>query len=78
MFHVDAHRWARHVKDTPVLLIHGDRDPLVSVDEIEQVFDLLSGPKVLWRVPVAGHREAYIKRPEEYAQRVVEWFTEYL
>ncbi len=78
LFHVDAWRWAPHVKNTPVLLIHGDRDPLVSVDEIDQVFDLLPGPKVLWRVPAASHREAYAKRPEEYAQRVVDWFLEAL
>jgi fermentation-respiration switch protein FrsA (DUF1100 family) len=76
--HVDPWRWAPHVGGTPVMLIHGDRDPLVSVDEIEEVFNLLPGPKVLWRLPSAGHRQAYAQRPEEYAQRVVNWFTRYL
>lgn len=78
LFHVDAWRWAAHVGDTPVLLIHGDRDPLVSVDEIEEVFRLLPGQKVLWRVPAAAHREAYAKRPHEYRRHVVTWFEEYL
>lgn len=78
LFHTDAWRWAPHVGATPVLLIHGDRDPLVSVDEIERVFTLLPGPKVLWRVPTAGHREAYSARPEEYTRRVLAWFDEHL
>lgn len=78
LFHTDAWRWAAHIGNTPVLLIHGDRDPLVSVDEIEQVYDRLPGPKVLWRVPAAAHREAYTKRPDEYVRRVVDWFAQHL
>lgn len=62
----------------PVLFIHGDRDPFVSVSEIERLAARVSGPHDLWRVADAGHREAHRNRPEEYTRRVVEWFGGHL
>jgi fermentation-respiration switch protein FrsA (DUF1100 family) len=62
----------------PVLFIHGDRDPFVSVGEIERLAARVSGPHDLWRVADAGHREAHRNRPEEYTRRVVEWFEGHL
>ena len=64
--------------NAPVLFIHGDRDPFVSVGEIERLAARVSGPHDLWRVADAGHREAHRNRPEEYTRRVVEWFGGHL
>lgn len=79
LFHTDATYWAPHVTGTSVLLIYGEEDALVLGDEIEAVFAGLPGAaKALWRVPGAGHRAVYARQPEEYEQRVLDWFEEHL
>jgi uncharacterized protein len=62
----------------PTLFIHGDLDPFVTPAEVGTVIAQLSGKTELWRVPDAGHREAYSKHPDEYNRRVVAWFEKYL
>lgn len=62
----------------PVLFIHGDRDPFVSPAEIEALRAAVRGPAVLWRVPEAGHREAVLRAPQTYPQRVVAWFAQHM
>jgi fermentation-respiration switch protein FrsA (DUF1100 family) len=62
----------------PALFIHGDLDPFVTPAEVETVIARLSGKTELWRVPDAGHREAYSKHPDEYNRRVVAWFEQSL
>jgi len=68
---------ADHVT-APVLFIHGDDDPFVSPDEIEQLAARVAGPAEVWHVARAGHREAYKHHPEEYSRRVVDWFKRHL
>jgi pimeloyl-ACP methyl ester carboxylesterase len=62
----------------PTLLIHGDDDPFVTVDQIEVIRARLAGPGDLWRVRFASHREAHDRHPDEYNRRVVAWFETYL
>jgi dipeptidyl aminopeptidase/acylaminoacyl peptidase len=62
----------------PALFIHGDLDPFVTPAEVETVIARLSVKTELWRVPDAGHREAYNKHPDEYNRRVVAWFEKHL
>lgn len=62
----------------PVLFIHGERDPFVSEAEITRLAGQVSGPVEVWRVPEAGHREAYKNHPDGYDRRVVDWFERYL
>jgi fermentation-respiration switch protein FrsA (DUF1100 family) len=79
MFHTEPWRWAAHTGDTPFLLIHGDADDLVPREQIEQVYALLpGGAGELWCVPGAAHREAFAQAGDEYARRVVAWFSERL
>lgn len=62
----------------PVLFIHGDLDPFVSIHEIETLAARVPGKTELWRVPDAEHREAYSKHPAEYNRRVTAWFEQHL
>jgi fermentation-respiration switch protein FrsA (DUF1100 family) len=70
--------WIKRIQPRPVLLVHGDQDPYVSVAEIEEMFAVAGEPKDLWRVEEAEHRRADQHRPQEYRKRVVGFFERYL
>jgi len=74
----DPLRWVRHIAPRPVLFIHGDGDPYVTVAEVEALYAAAGEPKELWRVPEAGHRQVDQCRPAEYRQRVIGFFERYL
>ena len=48
-------RWIGRVSPTPVLLVHGDRDPIVGVAESRRLYDQARQPKALWIGAGAGH-----------------------
>ncbi|MDQ2805793.1 MAG: alpha/beta fold hydrolase [Chloroflexota bacterium] len=43
----------------PTLLLHGDRDPRVTVAQTAEIYSALGGPKTLVRFPPAGHESLY-------------------
>ena len=61
-----------------ILLIHGARDPYVPMDSIRRLYRAAGGPKELWVVPEASHREAATLRPHEYWTRVLAFFADWL
>ena len=70
--------WIGRIGPRPVLLVHGDLDPYVSVAEVIELFAAAGEPKELWRVGEAEHRRADQHRPEEYRRRVVGFFQQHL
>jgi alpha-beta hydrolase superfamily lysophospholipase len=59
----------------PVLLLHGDKDPNVSVSETEAIYQNLHGPKELFSFPDLGH-EAYLpKRPDEWKAHITRFLA---
>ncbi len=54
----------------PVLLMHGERDPRVSVAEVEAVYVALAGEKQLEIFPKVGHESCYVTRPELWERHV--------
>lgn len=62
----------------PVLFIHGERDPFVRTDEVRALAACVAGPVEVWSLADCGHREASKRHPDEYDQRVVDWFARYL
>ncbi|MEJ2508459.1 MAG: alpha/beta hydrolase [Gammaproteobacteria bacterium] len=64
------------VSPIPVLLIHGDRDPIVPVDNAERLFRAARQPKRLWIVHGGGHIQAFAFK--EYRKRFVEYLTQIL
>lgn len=74
----DPLRWVGRIAPRPVLFIHGDHDPYVSVAEVEALYAAAGEPKRLWRVAEAGHRQVDRVYPAEYRARVIEFFEQYL
>ena len=63
------------VLDYPVLVIHGEKDERVPIEQGERV--VAAGPPgtFLWRVPEIAHVDAFTTHPEEYTERVLEYLN---
>lgn len=64
------------VSPIPLLIIHGDRDPIVPVHHAQRLFALAREPKQLWIVPDGGHIQAFQR--QAYRDRFVAWLTDVL
>jgi uncharacterized protein len=57
--------------DTPLLLIHGEKDTYIQPEmSIELYQRKIRGLRKLWIAPDAEHAEAYDKNPEEYSRQI--------
>ncbi|MEW6331313.1 MAG: alpha/beta hydrolase [Pseudomonadota bacterium] len=75
----DKYSPARAVADVspiPLLIIHGDQDPIVPVHHAQRLFELAREPKRLWIVEGGSHIQAF-QRPA-YRDRFVEYLTKTL
>lgn len=64
------------ISPIPLLVIHGDRDPIVPVHHGQRLFELAREPKQLWIVEGGGHIQAF--HWQSYRDRFVAWLTEVL
>jgi fermentation-respiration switch protein FrsA (DUF1100 family) len=64
------------VSPIPLLIIQGDRDPIVPVGHARQLFKLAREPKQLWIVPGGGHIQAF--EYPGYRDRFVRWLERVL
>lgn len=74
----DSIHWVGYIAPRPVLFIHGDLDPYVSVADVEALYAAAGEPKELWRVPEAGHRQVDQLHPDEYRRRIIGFFERHL
>ena len=63
----------RALSPIPLLLIHGERDTVVSVEHSQRLFERAASPKELWIVPDAGHIQAV--RDKAVRARLAEFLT---
>ena len=57
--------------DCPIFFIHEENDELISLEEMQLLFELSIHPaNQFWEVPDAEHSESYKTHPEEYIERV--------
>jgi alpha-beta hydrolase superfamily lysophospholipase len=68
-FHHGALRYAPNVRE-PVLLMSGDRDPWVTVQETQSIFEALGGPKRLEICRTVGHASCLSRRPDQWTAAV--------
>lgn len=61
----------------PVLFIHGDADNFVPVAMVHPLYETARCGKELLIVPEAKHAQAYLLRPEEYQQKMEQFFAQY-
>jgi len=78
LFDVDLVRWVHRVAPRPLLLIFGEQDVIVSKSEVDLLFTRAREPKEVWRVPEAAHRNIQLRRPDEYRQKISEFFEKNL
>jgi pimeloyl-ACP methyl ester carboxylesterase len=64
--------------EKPIFLIHGQRDSYIPVEQSQLLYSLARGPRYLWIVPGAKHNQCVIQQPEEYADRTVRFFEQYI
>ena len=75
---VDATMAAAKLCHTPVLVMQGGADTVVSVASGQWIYDAACGPKELWFEEGIGHTKFDRDMPDEYAQRVTQFFAQHL
>ncbi len=63
------------ISPRPILLITTDE---LETKVVRRYFEFAKEPKTLWQIPETGHGGGFAARPEEYAQRLVSFFSEAL
>jgi fermentation-respiration switch protein FrsA (DUF1100 family) len=66
---------AGRIAPRPLLVIAGEKDLLMPVDDVKRVFDAAGEPKQLWIVPGAEHARCREVAGAEYDTRVTGFFT---
>jgi pimeloyl-ACP methyl ester carboxylesterase len=57
--------------DCPIFFIHEENDELISLEEMQLLFELSTNPvNEFWEVPDAEHSQSYKTHPAEYIERV--------
>jgi len=74
----DPLRWVSQIAPQPLLLIHGGRDRGIPVSDAHRLYEAAGEPKELWVVPKAEHRCADKVCPQEYMDRVLRFFEQWL
>jgi pimeloyl-ACP methyl ester carboxylesterase len=68
-----------HIAPRPLMLIHGEADSRIPYENSVRLKAASRGPAdELWLVPGAEHTREFVKTPDEYASRVIGFFTRYL
>ena len=64
---------AARVAPTPLLIVHGDRDPYFPVDHAQQLYEAAHDPKELWIVKGFGHAESGAVQMPDLLDRIGGW-----
>ncbi len=70
----DPIRWVAKISPRPVLIMHGEADADVPVEQAHRLYDEAQQPKELWIVPRAKHRQIEQVAEAEYRRRVIDFF----
>jgi fermentation-respiration switch protein FrsA (DUF1100 family) len=58
---------------TPILVLHGDRDATVPIEQGKKVFEVASEPKKFHRIVGASHNDTFVVGGEEYYRALREF-----
>jgi fermentation-respiration switch protein FrsA (DUF1100 family) len=59
----------------PLLLVHGEKDELISISHSEKLYEQAVGTKYLTRLPDAGHNDIYDVNYDQYLQSLTEFIA---
>lgn len=68
----------RAIAPRPLLLIHGQADDLIRVDNARALYEAAGEPKELWELPAVTHARAIEAHPLCYRDRVLGFFRQHL
>lgn len=71
----DATKAAAKLCNTPLFIMQGGRDIVVSVDSGQWIYDAACGDKELWFEAELGHTKFDTQKPDEFKRRVVQFFN---
>jgi fermentation-respiration switch protein FrsA (DUF1100 family) len=77
-FEANALAAAARLRERNILFIHSERDLRVSMRQTEWLWEAGGRRHILWRVPDAGHNQAWLRHREEYEARVLTFLQESL
>ena len=61
------------IKDTPLLVVHGDRDQVVPIAQGKELFELANEPKTLFEVKGGSHGDSLARDEGAYRKRMLAW-----
>jgi hypothetical protein len=64
--------------ECPLLVMHGDQDEIVPVEQGKALFEAAPGPKRLHLFPGAGHNDLLNRAGREWAETIAEWARDVL
>jgi fermentation-respiration switch protein FrsA (DUF1100 family) len=53
-------------------------DTVIPLDSAQRIYNTAGNPKQLWTEPDAIHLGMYSSHPDEYTEKVIEFFGQYL
>ncbi|MCP4416526.1 MAG: alpha/beta hydrolase, partial [Chloroflexi bacterium] len=62
----------------PVLVIHGERDQLVPLEQGIGIFTAVNSPKSLYTVPNAGHLNIFTVDPDTFTEQMGSFLAEHI
>ncbi|MEM6469795.1 MAG: alpha/beta fold hydrolase [Planctomycetota bacterium] len=62
----------------PVFIISGEEDLHTTKGETRELYDAAAEPKRLWLIESAGHEDLFRVAPDEYSERVIDFFDRHL
>jgi len=71
---LDPIQVVHRIAPRPLLLIHGEADDLIPVDNAHALYAQAGQPKELWVVPEVGHARVAEVEPRAYADRITSFF----
>jgi fermentation-respiration switch protein FrsA (DUF1100 family) len=66
------------ISPVPLLVVHGDRDPVVPVAQGRELYRNAKQPKTMFEVKAGGHGDALSRDGGAYRKRVLAWLKESL
>jgi dipeptidyl aminopeptidase/acylaminoacyl peptidase len=73
MFSYEPIRWVDRIAPRPIFFVHGELDQYCP--DFNDLYTAAGEPKEAWRLPGVGHTMASETHPEEFYQRVLEFFN---
>jgi uncharacterized protein len=61
-----------------LLLVYGEHGQPQEIAMSPEFYDVAQQPKQIWEVPDAGHIDGLDAQPEEYEQRMIDFFDQAL